>query len=162
MKNKIKESYVEGVLVLILFCIFAVCILAVLLTGAGAYQRLMLRGQNAYTERTVPQYIATKIRQADVSGMISVSRFGDTQALELAEEIAGERYITRIYYYEGYIMELYTMQEGEFEPTDGERIMEADGINFSFDNQCITVCIKHKNGTMTEQKLTLRSTEGGN
>ena len=62
MKNKNQKSQIEALVVLVLFGVFALCILAVLLTGAGAYGRLVERQQSAYTERTVPQYIATKVR----------------------------------------------------------------------------------------------------
>jgi len=83
--------------VLVLFAVFALCILAVLLTGAGAYGRLVERQQSAYTERTVPQYIATKVRQADETGAIRIGEFGGVESLELTNEYGGEEYVTRIY-----------------------------------------------------------------
>ena len=38
----------DGVFVLLLFCVFAVCVLSVLLTGAGAYRRLTERDRVSY------------------------------------------------------------------------------------------------------------------
>ena len=85
MKKSESKTHIEGLLVLVLFCVFAICILSVLLTGAKAYGRLVDSQQVSYEKRTVPQYIATKIRQTDVSGAVSIGDFGGVEALELVE-----------------------------------------------------------------------------
>lgn len=161
MNKKNNKSTIEGLLVLLIFGIFAVCILLVLLTGAGAYQRLVNQGQNAYATRTVPHYLATKVRQADESGAVSIGKFGDAEALEITEVIGSAEYVTRIYCYDGYIRELFSGREGSFEPRDGEPIMEAESMVFSLENGCLSVEVTQENGIVTTQKLMLRSAEGG-
>ena len=52
----------RGLAALLLFGLFAFCVLAVLLTGAGAYRRLTARDQAAYEWRSCTQYIATRVR----------------------------------------------------------------------------------------------------
>lgn len=162
MKNKNNKSSIEGLLVLLIFGIFAVCIMMVLLTGAGAYKRLVQQGQDSYATRTVPHYLATKIRQADESGAISVGEFGEAETLEITETIGEKQYVTRIYCYEGYIRELFSVKEGSFEPTAGEPILEAEKMELSLEDGCLMVEVTGKNGVVTSQKLMLRSTEGGN
>lgn len=54
-----------GLLALLLLLVFAVCVLSVLLTGAGTYQTLTRRDQDSYDRRTAAQYLATRVRQAD-------------------------------------------------------------------------------------------------
>ena len=51
----------DGLLALLLFALFAACVLAVLLTGARAYRRLTLRDQASYNTRTCVQYVATPV-----------------------------------------------------------------------------------------------------
>ena len=159
MKNKSRKSHIEGLLVLLLFGIFAICILSVLLTGAGAYKRLMESGQEAFLNRTVPQYITTKVHQADVAGAVSVTEFGEVTALELQEQVEDAVYITRIYSYDGYIRELFSESTVEFCPADGEKIVEAEAITFLMGDGWLEVLITGKNGATSELWLSLRSTK---
>lgn len=160
MKKRETRAHIEGLLVLVLFGIFAVCILAVLLTGAGAYGRLVDRQQASYEERTVPQYIATKIRRADVAGAVSVGDFCGVEALELTE-LPDREYVTRIYCYDGYLRELFSTATGSFEPDAGEKIMKAQQVDFALDETCLNVVVTGTDGNKTEVKLTLRSKKGG-
>ena len=161
MKNKDRKSHIEGLLVLVLFGVFAICILAVLLTGAGAYERLVERQQSTYAERTVPQYIATKVRQSDAAGAVSVGDFCGVEALELKDFPGEEEYVTRIYCYDGYLRELFADASGNFEPEDGERILEAEQVDFSLEEGFLNVVITTADGERAELNLTLRSTVGG-
>ena len=64
MKQKIQQKSISGLAALLVFALFAVGILSVLLSGAGAYQRLTRRDRLSYDSRTCAQYVAAKIRQA--------------------------------------------------------------------------------------------------
>ena len=161
MKNKENQSRIEGLVVLVLFGVFAVCILAVLFTGAGAYRRLVERQQDAYAKRTIPQYIATKVRQADTAGAVRLGEFGGLEALELVEWLGDEEYITRIYCYDGYLRELFAAASGEFGPEDGECILEAEQVDFSLTQGCLGVVVTKKDGEKTNLELMLRSLERG-
>ena len=96
MKRTSIQHHLDGLIALLLFGVFAVCVLAVLLTGANAYRRLTERDQSAYSRRTCAQYLATRVRQADSLNGISVESFGGTDALVLEE--TGSEYLTRIYF----------------------------------------------------------------
>lgn len=160
MKKSESKTHIEGLLVLVLFCVFAICILSVLLTGAKAYGRLVDSQQVSYEKRTVPQYIATKIRQTDVSGAVSIGDFGGVEALELVE-LPEKEYVTRIYCYDGYLRELFSTVTGNFEPEAGEKILEAQQVDFSLNENCLRVTVTGTDGEKTEVKLTLRSNRGG-
>ena len=162
MKNNNYKSQIEGLLVLVLFGVFAICILAVLLTGAGAYGRLVDRQQNSYAERTVPQYIATKVRQADTADAVSIGTFGGVESLELKESLDGKEYLTRIYCYDGFLRELFSEASGEFDPEDGECILEAEQVEFLLEGAILRIVVTTTDGEKTELKLMLRSAKGGN
>lgn len=162
MKNNKRQSHMEGLLVLLLFGVFALCILSVLLTGAGAYKRLMERGQSAFDERTVPQYIATKVRQADTKGGILTGTLGGASVLELHENIEDSTYVTRIYCYDGYLRELFSEERIAVTPEDGEAIVEAEKAQFTLEDNRLTVVIESKKGIRTEFTLTLRAEEAKN
>lgn len=160
MRKERGKGNIAGLAALLLFGVFAVCILFVLLTGADTYQRLAERDQSAYSQRTVAQYIATRVRQADGLDQVSVSDFGGLDALVLTEEIGGELYQTRVYCYGGTIRELFTLDVDGFAPEDGEKILPAEGLDLTLDGQVLTVVITNADGTVQELTLYLRSGEG--
>lgn len=148
------------ILTLVLFALLAVCTLLVLLTGTGAYKRLTKRGQEAYERRTVPLYIATKVRQADCEGAVSLEEQNGIDVLLLKEQIDGTGYVTRIYCYEGFVRELFSAETVAFDPGAGERIAEAETVTFSMEDGCLYVTVMQTDGTATEQMLTLRCERG--
>lgn len=135
-----KHRFPDSLLVLMLFGIFAACILAVLLTGAKAYKRLTERGEQAFDSRTAQRYIEMRLHQADEKGRIYLGGFDgkngkveDTSVLFLEESAEGRVYETRVYCFDGYICELFTEAGTEMEPEDGEKIIPAAGLSFRWE-----------------------------
>ena len=154
------KHHMDGLLVLLLLGVFAACILSVLLTGAQVYSRLTQRDQAAYNRRTCVQYLATKVRQAERGGLVSVSDFGDTQALVLAEEIDGAAYLTRIYCYEGWLWELFSADEAGFAPEDGEKLLPARDLELTLADGLLTAVFTDSQGQALTLTLALRGGEG--
>ena len=153
-----KDHSLNGLLALLLFGIFAACVLSVLLMGADAYQRLTERDRESYESRTVAQYIATRVRQAYRSGGISAGAFGGSDALELWETIDGEAYVTRVYCHDGWLRELFTDASGDFAPEDGEPVLEAESLSVSLSGAgLLTVVITSADGETQQVTLYLRS-----
>ena len=161
MKNKQGSKKVQSLLTLLLFGIFAVCILSVLLTGADIYQRLAQRDRRSYDHRTVSQYLSTRVRQADRLGGVQVRTFEGCPALILEEEIDGVAYVTRIYHYDGYIRELFAAAEGDFLPEHGEKILPAGGLLVEWEEPGLVLRILTESGQWQVLQLHLRSGEEG-
>lgn len=121
----------DGLLALLLFAVFAACVLAVLLTGASAYKRLTQRDQRAYDSRTCVQYIATRVRQSDRADGLEVAPFEDAQALVLKEKSG---FVTRVYWYDGWLMELYSAPDAGLSPEDGTKLLEAERVSFALED----------------------------
>lgn len=152
-----KNRQVNHLLTLILFGVFALCVLSVLLTGGGAYKRLTERDQNAYLQRTCIQYLSTKVRQGDTP---SITSFGGNDALLLPQVIGEETYVTRIYCYDGWLRELFSDPEGAFLPEDGEKILEAEHLALTLENGLLTLSVTHTRGEETTLLLALRGERG--
>lgn len=133
-----KDSKVTGFLVLVVFALFAVCLLLVLLTGAKSYESLVRRGDAAYDYRTAAQYLATRVRQSDVAEGICLEAFGGCDALVLRQEIDGESYCTRIYCHDGWLRELFTTEKGSFSPEDGEKLLKMEALDFEAEGNTLT------------------------
>lgn len=160
MKMKQNKRKTDALVVLLLFGVFAVCILSVLLTGADAYRRLAQRDQLSYDRRTAGQYLSTRVRQGDRLGNVTVASFEGVDALVLSEEIEGETYETLVYCYDGYLRELFAAAGGGFLPEDGEKVLEAQSMSLQKDGQTLTVELTGPVGEVQELTLYLRSREG--
>lgn len=158
MRKKAIQHHFDGLAALLLFGVFAVCVLAVLLTGADAYRRLTQRDQAAFDRRSGTQYIATKVRQADAGyGNVAVEEMGGVPALVLD---AGSEYVTYLYGYDGWLWELYTWSGEPPVPGDGQKLVEAEQVNWSLKEGLLTVEMTSPGGAEDTLLLSLRSGEG--
>ena len=160
MKELKRKNSVSGLAALLLLGIFAAGILVVLLSGASAYRRITQRDLLSYDTRTCTQYISTKVRQAPSPTSISLSAFGDGDALFIQESIEGAPYLTQIYCYQGWLMELFTADTGGFEPGDGEQIMPLQSLVLEQHDDLLSVQITDGNGCASAVLLHLRAEKG--
>lgn len=131
MKRSVSQNRtLTGLAVLLLLGLFGLGTLGVLLQGASAYRTLAARDEAAQQSRTCAQFLATKVRQAPSARAVSLSDFGGG-ALVIREELEGQTCLTRIYCFEGWLMELFTVGEGDFQPADGEKILPLESLSFT-------------------------------
>ena len=133
-----KESHIPAFLTLLVFAVFAVCLLMVLLSGAKVYSNLHGQGVEQYARRVTVQYLTTRVRQAQT---VRVEDFCGYSALTMEETIDGDVYLTRVYCYDSAIRELYSAQTAPVAPEDGASIAEAETLTFSLDDGLLTVMI---------------------
>ena len=158
MRRKQIQHHIDALIALLLFGVFAVCVLAVLLTGADAYRRLTQRDQAAYERRACTQYIATKVRQSDAADNLSVANVQGVPALILDKD---EEYVTYIYCYDGWLRELYSWSEQPMSPEDGRELVQAEALDLSLADGLLTVRVTDAQGGEETLLLSLRSEGGG-
>lgn len=158
MKRQGTTHQMDGLLMLLLFGVFAVCVLIVLLTGARAYRGLTTRDAAAFDRRTCVQYLTTRVRQGDLAGGVAVEPFGDAEALCIRDP---EGFVTRVYCHDGWLMELYTFVDVELEPQDGEKIMPLEGLALTLEDGLLTAEVRQGEGVTDALRLSLRAEEGG-
>lgn len=156
MKKRATEYHFAGLAALLLFSVFAVCIALVLLVGADAYRRLVIRDGTVYNRSTCMQYVATRVRQAEGPDRISVEEFGGVNALALTDSADC---ITRVYYYDGHIMELYTNVDNVLSPEAGEQVIEAGGLDFTMEDGLLTITVIDPEGKQNTLRLSVRGGE---
>lgn len=157
MKKEEKRNKADGLIVLLLFAVFAVCVLLLLLTGANIYQKVTRADQANYERRTGVQYLTTRIRQADVQGGLRAGKFEENDALILTEEIAGEIYETFVYCYDGYIRELFASPDSGLSPKDGDKILKACSMQVWEKDGMLKIEILSADGSCQEIWLSFRS-----
>ncbi|NBJ93046.1 DUF4860 domain-containing protein [Parablautia muri] len=151
MKKRTMEYHLDGLIALLLFGVFAACLMAVLFTGANAYRRLTFRNNVFYENRTCAQYVAVKVRQVQDAHAIEIEDFGEGDALVFPDG----NYVTRVYYYDGYLMELYSEKNSALGPQAGEKVMEAGGLSFSLEDGMLFITITDQEGETEELMLSL-------
>lgn len=157
MTREQREYKINQLLVLMLFTVFAVCILFVLLTGAGIYEQIIEKNQNCYEKRTAVQYLTTRIRQNDRKHAVEVRTFAGAEALVFKEIIHEKEYETVIYCYEGDLREIFSASAGEFSPEDGNKILEMKELTLEKDEDAVYATITDLNGNVQKIILHLRS-----
>ena len=161
MRNYTKERSLSTLAALLTFALFAIGILSVLLGGAKVYRRLNQRDQQSYDSRTCAQYIATKLRQVPTPDAVVIASFGDGDALLIGETIGQDSYLTRVYCYNGWLMELFTISGGDFAPEDGEKILPLRDLTLNHEESRISVSLTDTNDCTQHLILHIRG-NGGN
>lgn len=159
MRNAKSKHHIDGLLTLLLFGVFAVCVLSVLLTGADVYRRLVQRDQESYASRTCAQYLATKVRQAPSADAVSVAPFGEGDALVLSETLDGQLYLTRVYCHDGWLWELFSAAGDDLAPQDGERVLQAQGLELLLEDGLLSVTVTDGAGDQVSLRLSPRGGE---
>ena len=122
---KEKRYAITDVAALLVLTAFAMCVLLVLLTGANLYRKLVDSAEESYLHRTALQYLTTRIRQAEA---VEIGSFDGCDALILEETAGQEICVTRVYCYDGWLRELYTVPGAQVSARDGEALLEAAAL----------------------------------
>ncbi len=125
---------------------FAVGLIACLVAGAGSYRRLGDQSAAAYDRRTACAYLSTQVRRAE---SVSVEPFGEGMALCLHQSLDGRAYVTRIYCYDGWLMELFAASEGRFAPEDGQPVLALDGLGMELKDGSLALHVQDASGAQT-------------
>lgn len=129
MKHQ-KTFIVDILFVLALFGVFTFSALMLVSVGAEVYRHTVSDMSENYETRTSISYITEKIRQNDYaygSENICISELSGKQALTLVQDIDGEIYYTHLYFYDGYLKELFSKSGGYLGDNTlaaGQNIME--------------------------------------
>ena len=160
MKVNINKSGLGNVLVLLVLAIFMVSIMLILLAGADVVDKFNQRDQNSYAQRTVVQYLTTRIHQSDVSDRISVRETEDGTVVVITETIDEYDYETLLYCYDGYLCELFVSADSDIQPEFGERILPLNSCMAEIDGSHLQLKLTYPDGTKENLHLMIRA-EGG-
>ena len=96
---------------LALLCVFIIGSLALMNVGVHVYKNIVENNAENFRLRASLSYMATKVRQYDAVDTISVQEEEGVPMLVFQEELEGATYLTKIYCYDGNMMELF-QEEG--------------------------------------------------
>ena len=160
MRQKERRYSLGNIGILLVFCGLAFCLLMTMLLGARIYRKVTAQAEENNNRRTMSQYIANRVRQADTAEMVSVEDFSGVSALTIRQTIDETVYLTRIYCYDGWLCELFSAESSGLSPEDGEQLVPAQDLSFALESGLLTAQVRHSDGSSRILTLYLRSGEG--
>lgn len=148
-----RGQMVNTLFTLLLFLVFVLCALFTVLIGGRVYENINVRTENTYRSDVALSYIANKVRQGDMAGMVSLEEKEGIEVLVLKQEIGGAVYVTDIYYQDGKLWELFTDAESGLSVGDGNEIMECNEISMELKDGLLHITSEGKGSVW----LSLRS-----
>ena len=130
MMRTTRNSRIDTVFVLIIFCVFAISVLLVLMLSASIYKNMTDISREGYDDRTGLSYIWTKVKNNDNVGRIHIGDFNGSPALCFDEVFSDVTYQTMVYFYNGWICELFSEEGLDFLLEDGAQIIQIDDLTF--------------------------------
>ena len=154
------QRHIHRLLPFLLFTVFALCVMAVLCSGAHSYRTLAARDQASYHRRTCVQYLSTRVRQAANVQAISLTQFGEGDALSIAQDIDGQSYTTLVYCSGGWLRELFTDDISCCSPQAGEPVLELCALSATREGELLLLEITDLQGSTTQITLAPRGGKG--
>lgn len=123
-----RKSPMNGMLLFLIYGMFALLSLFLVVIGAKVYRRVVAVGDENTSVRSSCLYVANKIRMN--SGTVSLEKREGIPVLVLSEASEAGEYESLIYFYNGSLCENYQKAGQDFRPEAGERLAEIDQVVF--------------------------------
>ncbi|WP_165249100.1 DUF4860 domain-containing protein [Adlercreutzia sp. ZJ141] len=140
----------------LLFAVITLFLLAAFLVGVNAYQSANSMRANADEMRLGLSLLSNSVRTNDVTDAVGVAEGPEGPALVLSEHVDAGDYETRLYLYQGNVVEEYARAGSAFTPERAREMVASESFDFTYENGLLTI--------YTDQGSTciaLRSVRGG-
>ena len=144
------------VFITILFAVLALFMLIALLVGTNTYRAVNNVRSSSDETRLGLSLITNSIRMNDATDAVGVAEGPEGLALVLTEQLDSGNYETRLYRYQGSIVEEYARSDSAFTPQKARQIVASERFDFTYENGLLTV---HTDQGSTS--VALRSVRGG-
>ncbi|MDO4399666.1 MAG: DUF4860 domain-containing protein [Coriobacteriia bacterium] len=139
-----------------LMAVFFVALMAGLAAGVSIYRSVAQVHVSANEMRLESGLLANSVHVADAADAVDVGQGPEGKALVLVERLESGTYETRIYQYQGNIVQEYAIQGRDYAPDRAQVLTPSATFDFTYDKNLLTVS--------TDQgsfDVALRSAQGG-
>ena len=109
----------------LLFALFIVALLIVIMAGTGLYRALVDVREQADASRLSTGLIANSVRAADAVDAVGAGQGPEGRSLVLTERLDNGTFETRIYAYQGSIVQEYALADAAYTPEKATPIVES-------------------------------------
>lgn len=154
------QHKIDTVFIAALFILFAMTACLLVLIGARQYRATARAMNENYEVRTASSYLTEKIRQNDNAAGIAIVDFAGGNALALTNSVDSS-YTTYIYYYDGYLRELFVGENAIYTPDSGQEIIACDKFDAKLIHSgLISASLTDTTGTSHKIYLNIHVTSG--
>ena len=118
-----------------------IALVSVLFIGVNIYRIVSIESTTGFNTPIISSYLWTKVKSSPLDSLIYVDYLDDSQILCILEDINSIEYITRVYYYDGWIREFFSSSDFEFKITDGYLIYPSNNLDIQIYENYLTVII---------------------
>jgi len=124
---------------MILLFLFGASTYSLVAAGYESFDRMNKSQEELLNTRVAMNYLSMQIRRFDAKDAVWIDDSPLGTRLVLGEDIDGERYETRIYFYDGYLQESFVSAETPFDENYGFEIIPLDSFNIKRENNMIEI-----------------------
>ena len=140
----------------LLMVVFFVMLLIALVSGVTVYQRVASVQMQTSEERLAVQLIGSYVHANDSQGSIRVGQGPEGKSLVLLEKLESGNYETRIYLYNGSVVQEYALEGSAYTPAKATELVPSRVFTFSYSDGLLTITTEHG-----RSEIALRSEQGG-
>lgn len=129
----------KGIAPIILFALFVILLLLALVSGLRSYASEVASSDDSKATRLSVGFLANTVRSFDSTGFISTGAGPEGDALVLVEHTPAGVFETRIYAYEGNLLQEYALAESDYSPQSATVLFQTDEFDFSVDGNMLTI-----------------------
>ncbi len=155
LRDEQHSRFPRHLFVSLLMVIFFVMLLLALMAGVSIYHRVADIQISTSEDRLGQQLVANYVRSTDSVNAVKVGTGPEGQSLVLLEQLESGNYETRIYLYEGAIVEEYAVEGSPYTYSKAVKLVDSSRFSFGYEDGLLTI--------MTDQGSTcvaLRTTQG--
>lgn len=123
---------------LALMGVFFVVLMIGLVAGVVMYRSIASSQARASELDMQAGIVASAVHAGDVHDALGVGQGPEGDALVLVDSISGSTYETRIYQYQGHLVQEYALAGHDYRPQDANELLEAEDFGFQIDGGLVT------------------------
>lgn len=122
-----------------LFAFIVIFLLLTLLAGVRVYSTVNDSREVSDENRMGLSLLANSVKLNDTAGAIGVGEGPEGSSLVLTERLESGNYETRIYKYNGMIVEEYSVAENAYTPERSREIVQSERFEFEYNEGLLTI-----------------------
>ena len=139
----------------LLFAVIVLLLLGGLAAGVTSYKSISDTRMNDEEARVGASAIANSVRFSDAVGSVAVGQGPEGPALVLTDQGQGGAYQTRLYQYQGKLVEEYALADSPYTPARATALVDNNHFEFVYEDGLLTVT------TDAGQSMVALHSEGG-
>jgi hypothetical protein len=150
-----RENRPRRIFAVCVFVLLFVVLLAAIVSATGVYRSVAAEQEQQSDQRVGLNLIANYVRASDVPDAVARGEGPEGDALVLVDRQADATYETRIYRWQGSIVEEYAIAGSLYTPEKAQALVTSDTFSFDYDDGLLTITTDQGSTSVA-----LRSTQG--